>query len=159
MKDEGLLARCGRMLRGKGALILLAAAGVLLLLLGGGQAGTARNAGEDEDAARSEEYRQMLTQEMTALCGRVKGVGSVQLVITLAGGEEAVYATDSGADGRTDYVLAGGEGLLLYRKNPAVLGVGVVCTGGGDPAVQAELTALLSAALGIGSNRIHISCG
>ena len=158
MKDEGVLAKCRKLLCGKWAFVLLAAAGLLLLLLGSGQSATAQQTGQDI-AARSEEYRLMLTEELTALCGRVRGVGSIKLVITLVGGEEAIYATDSSEEGRTDYVLSGGEGLLLYRKNPTVLGVGVVCAGGDDPTVRAELSALLSATLGIGCNRIHISCG
>lgn len=162
MADEQGLKKYGKLLRGKGLLLLLAAAGILLLLLGsggrGGNTATAQQNAQDE-AARTEAYRVALTQELVALCGRVAGAGEVHLVLTLAGGGEAVYAADSTADGRTDYVLSGGEGLLLYRKKPAVLGVGVVCTGGRDPAVCRELTALLSATLGIGSNRIYISYG
>ena len=159
MADEKSIPRYIKALRGKWGLLLLAAVGILLLLVGGGQPKASASAGETDAIARAEAYRATLTEELIALCEQVKGAGRVRLVLTLAGGEEAVYATDSTADGRTDYVLSGGEGLLLYRKNPTVLGVGVVCEGGNDPAVCRELTALLSATLGVGSNRIYISCG
>ncbi|MBO5051977.1 MAG: hypothetical protein J6D31_07250 [Clostridia bacterium] len=158
MGDERTLPKYIKALRGKWALLLLAAAGVLLLLLGGGQPAAQAAPDSSEEAARTEAYRAALTEELCTLCSRVRGAGRVELVLTLSGGEETVYATDVGQDGRTDYVLSGGEGLLLYRKPPAVLGVGVVCDGGGDPAVCHELTALLSATLGIGSNRIYITC-
>lgn len=160
MADEKALSKYKKALRGKWPLLLLAAAGILLLLLGSGQTAATSSTGDaQEAAARAEAYRTALSEELTALCSKVKGAGRVDLVLTLAGGEEAVYACDSSGEGRSDYVLSGGEGLLLYRKNPTVLGVGVVCEGGGDPAVCRELTALLSATLGIGSNRIYISCG
>ena len=157
MADKEKRTALFEQLKKKWLLPALAVAGILLLLLGGGQ-GSGQPAAQ-EDGVRTEEYRAALTEELEALCGRVRGAGKVHLVLTLAGGEEAVYAADRDADGRIDYVLSGGEGLLLYRKAPAVLGVGVVCEGGGDDAVCRELTALLSATLGIGSNRIYISCG
>ncbi len=161
MADERGLQKYGKLLRGKGLLLLLAAAGILLLLLGSGARGGNTDAAQSaqDEAAGTEAYRAALTQELVALCSRVEGAGEVHLLLTLSGGGEAVYAADSTADGRTDHVLSGGEGLLLYRKTPAVLGVGVVCKGGKDPSVCRELTALLSATLGIGSNRIYISYG
>lgn len=159
MADEKTLPKYIKALRGKWALLVLAAAGILLLLLGGGQTGGTEAKSQADEAARAEAYRTSLEEELTALCSEVAGAGRVHLLLTLDGGEEAVYAADSTGDGRTDYVLSGGEGLLLYRKNPTVLGVGVVCEGGRDPAVCRELTSLLSATLGIGSNRIYISYG
>ena len=160
MTDETLFQKYVKTLRGKWVLLLLAVGGILLLLLGSSQSGNATRVDSGQEvAARAEAYRSVLTEELTTLCSEVAGAGRVRLVLTLAGGEESVYAFDSSADGRTDYVLSGGEGLLLCRKNPTVLGVGVVCEGGGDPSVCRELTALLSATLGIGSNRIYISYG
>ncbi len=153
MAHEGVFSKFLASGRGRWVILLLAVVGILLLLLGGMFDGNTQKAEVGEDSVA---YRRMLEEELTALCSGVAGAGRVQLVITLAGGEEAVYATDS-RDGQNDYVLSGGEGLLLYRKNPAVLGVGVVCQGGRDATVRQELTALLSATLGIGSNRIYIS--
>jgi len=37
------------------------------------------------------------------------------------------------------------------------LGVGIVCRGGGDPKIQRELLLLISAACGIGTNKIFIT--
>lgn len=160
MADERTLPKYLKALRGKWVLLLLAAAGILLLLLGSGQSNpTTKTVSVADEAARIERYRVALEEELVSLCGQVQGAGRVHLVLTLEGGEQSVYATDSSKDGRIDYVLSGGGGLLLYRKSPAVLGVGVVCEGGADPAVCRELTSLLSATLGIGTNRIYISYG
>jgi stage III sporulation protein AG len=85
-------------------------------------------------------------------------------MVTLAGGFEYVYATDrkTAAGGESiSYVTVGsgsGESLVyITEKPPAIVGVGVVCTGGTDPTVRQEITALLSAALGIGSNKIYVT--
>lgn len=113
-------------------------------------------------------YKQELCREIAALCASVRGVGKVQVMVTLSGGYEYVYARDlqskTGGESYTweeTYVLVGSGSaqspLLLVTKQPSVAGVGIVCEGGGDPAVQNELTALVSAAFGIGTNKIHVS--
>jgi hypothetical protein len=38
-----------------------------------------------------------------------------------------------------------------------IIGVGIVCRGGSDPTIQRELIPLVSAACGVGSNRIFIT--
>ena len=113
-------------------------------------------------------YREQLSGEIARLCAQVRGVGKVQVVVTLSGGYEYVYACDvqskTDADSSTweeSYVLVGSGSaqapLLLMRRQPAIAGVGIVCEGGADPYVQNELTALVSAAFGIGTNKIHVS--
>ena len=111
-----------------------------------------------------EEYRNGLETRMEALCGCVEGVGSVKVEVMLAGGFEYVYATDkkvTSSGESTSFVVVGsgdGESLIyLSEKPPAILGIGVVCAGGGDPAVKREITALLSATFGVGSNKIYVT--
>jgi stage III sporulation protein AG len=113
-------------------------------------------------------YREQLSNEIALLCTQVRGVGKVRVVVTLSGGYEYVYACD--VQSKTDedsstweesYVLVGSGSsqapLLLMRRQPGIAGVGIVCEGGADPYVQNELTALISAAFGIGTNKIHVS--
>ena len=38
-----------------------------------------------------------------------------------------------------------------------IVGIGIVCRGGGEPKIQRELLSLVSAACGVGSNRIFIT--
>lgn len=113
-------------------------------------------------------YKQELSEEIASLCAGVQGVGKVQVMVTLSGGYEYVYARDlqskTGGDSYTweeTYVIVGSGGsqepLLLMKKQPCIAGVGIVCEGGADPWVQNELTALVSAAFGIGANKIHVS--
>lgn len=161
MGDEKLLGKYWKNLKGKGLLLLLAALGILLLLFGGGSGNGVAEGAEDGGVLReqTESYRQALEEELTALCSKVRGAGQVSLLITLEGSEEKTYAADTTQSGAQDYVIQGGEGLLLGRQNPKVTGVAVVCTGGADPAVCRELTSLICAALNIGSNRVYICAG
>ena len=145
MKMTETLLKSLQNMKGKWTLLLLLLGGLCLLLLGGQEV-------EEAPTFDSEAYRAALTAEVTALCREVSGVGETSVLLTLEAGERLVYAEDG--DG---YVTVGGEGLLVERRPPRVLGVAVVCTGGDDPAVRERLTALLSAALGVGTNRVEIT--
>ena len=119
--------------------LLLALAGILLLLFGGGLIDLPgkQSAAKEDPAA----YRLSLERELASLCAEVKGVGRVTVMITLAEGERTTY---SGAK-------------VASVTPPAVLGAAIVCDGGGDAATRAELVHLVSALLGIGSNRVTVS--
>ena len=134
-------------------LFLLGAVGLLLLLFAGKDAAATPTASPLEGA---EEYRLTLQSEIAALCESVKGTGSARVLLTLATGEIAVYEKNVSGDSET-VALSGGDALLLCYRTPEIAGVSVVCTGGGDPAVQRELTALLCRALDLPSNAVHIA--
>ena len=46
---------------------------------------------------------------------------------------------------------------LCMDENGKITGAAVICQGGNDPAVQAQVTRLLSAALGLPTNKIQVS--
>lgn len=161
-------------------IILLAAGallGILLIVIGslGGSAGGSAGSGSvgdggiDDEARRMREYREEIEARVRALCEATEGVGggSVTVSVTLGGGYENVYATSgerrqsSGGDStKTEYLTVGSgsseSAIRLSVRPPAIAGIGVVCRGGEDPSVRAELTALLCAAFGIGASRVYI---
>ncbi len=163
---------------GKGAwwrrgwvLILGAVAGVLLILIGNGKA-TGGNADQQGTLTQTKdplyEYTELTEQRIASLCASVKGVSEVRVAVSLEGDFTYVYATDSDTqekDGNSErqeqYVTVGSgsseQTVLLTRTPPAVSGIGIVCRGGGDAGVRQELTALLSAAFDIGTNKIYIA--
>ena len=154
-----VLARLG----GKRRLPLLIAGavlGVLLLLLGsmGGDAEEERE--EDMLSLRIAEldaYEIALEEEIAALCDAVRGVSHVRVFVSL----EAGYAVQYTVNGDGDPVTVGSgsseEALYGTLLPPRIAGVGIVCAGGDRAAVQQELVALVSAALGISSNRIYVT--
>ena len=142
-------------LSGKRLFWLLPLVGLLFLLFGG-LFDTAETKNDTYDAAA---YKESLTAEVTALCRAVDGVGALSLTITFRGEEEYVYATDLSPSGGEDYVLSSGKGLLISVEHPAPSGVGIVCEGAGDPVVREALTRLVTALLGVSSNRVAIVKG
>ena len=133
-KKRGIAERFGGL-----PVILLLAAGLLLLFSGGGLFGARNETTEPGNDPAA--YRLALERELSTLCAEVKGVGRVSVMITLAEGERTAYSGSK----------------VSSVTPPAVLGAAIVCDGGGDPTVKAELTRLVSALLGIGSNRVTVS--
>ncbi len=148
-KKGGILSAFA-FLRGKWSLLLLGVLGLALLLFGGTAGTGEKNTAPEEDAG--EAYRVAMEEELTALCRQVRGAGEVSVFLTLESGVRYVYA-----EGKNGVSFSGGQGLLLRTDPPKIGGVSVVCSGGDDPAVRETLTAMLSATLGIGSNRIFIA--
>ncbi len=111
-------------------------------------------------------YAQSLEVGIARLCEGVQGVENVRVFVTLSGGYTAVYAqnSQSSASGyKNEFVLSGSgsseKPLLVGYSVPQVNGVGIVCSGGGMASVRQELIALVSASLGISSNKIYVSEG
>jgi len=139
------------------ALVLI---GVVLLILGGSVGEGSEEGTVGDYMAEAEEYRAELEQDLAALCSQIRGVGEVSAVmITLEGGEEYVWAENSGSGGTSSVVISNKQGLLVERRMPEVRGVSLVCTGGGSDTVKKELTDAISAALGVPSSRIRICEG
>lgn len=146
-------------------IVIGALCGVLLLVFGSGLGSRSdRNAAPADTAGAEEElaaYRTSLAADIRALCESVEGVSDVTVALTLSGGFRDVYATEAARDGGEQYVIVGSGGnasaLLLSRSAPEVSGIGIVCRGGISPGIRQELTALLSAAYHVPSNRIYIT--
>lgn len=157
-------------------LVVVAALGLALLLSGNGarplwQSGNEDAAAQTEQEDELAQYHRALVAEMENLCATVRGAGEVHVALSLKGGFSYLYATDSELrqDGSgleqsgKQYVTVGSgsseQGILLMRVPPEVGGIGVVCRGGDQSSVRAEIIALLSATYGVGSNRIYVTGG
>ena len=126
-------------------ILALAAAGICLLLLpraeqGATSTNTVSGDWQSEIAA--------LEEKAEALCSRVAGVDEVTVAISLAQGIEYVYSEGEGYSR---------QAMLVTERPPQISGIGVVCVGGDDPRVVQTLLSLLSAAFGVGTNRICIT--
>ena len=114
----------------------------------------------------AEDYRRELEAQLTEILRRMDGVGETEVLVTLAGSEEYVYAkaddrtvTDTQTRSSVSYVTVGGsrEALLETVAHPAVTGVVIVCEGGASPAVQEAVTRAASVACGLPTNRIYVT--
>lgn len=139
--------------------------GIFLLLYGGGafrSDGSGDSKKEEGTLAENELilYQAHLEERIRTLCESVAGVSNVTVFVTLERGYETVYATEEGEGGKEYVILGSGSSsnaLPLAKEPPKVCGIGIVCRGGGNASVRRELTALLSAAFRLSSNRIYVT--
>ena len=128
-----------------------------IVLLGVGTLGKQETSKEQSSVISLSEYESSLENKIKELCERVDGVTNVSVAVSLSSGGEYVYAKD----GKDDYVLVGSgnyeSGVLLSEKTPQISGIGIVCNFGGDQNVKYRLISLVSAACGVGSNKIFIA--
>ena len=145
-------------------LLLAGAAGILLLGLSEFWPDTSPTSdgprGSSEIVAQCDAAAELEQRLRAQLC-QVEGAGRVEVMVTLAGSEETVYARDRrvGADGATqeELVLPGGTALIEAVTTPPVQGVAVLCEGGGSATVQRRVTDIVQALTGIGTNRITVT--
>lgn len=115
------------------------------------------------------DYIQFYEDRLTALIAHIDGISGVQVMITLESTSELVYAKNEqlrengGEDGTRDYksdiALYEDEKkaespILLKENEPKIKGAAVVCNGNVND--ELKIIKLISAVLGLSSNRIQI---
>ena len=144
--------------------------GVGLLLYGNyAEKFNEKEANKDDESLQgasmdADAYAREAEERIASLCGNIRGVSNVRVAVTLSGGYNAVYAQNSQSGGsgyRNEFVLTGSGSseapLLVGYSVPQISGVGIVCKGGGDPKVRQEVISLVSATLGVSSNKIYVT--
>lgn len=148
-------------------LIVGAVAGVILLIYGGTVGGELHNKESKviEEISTYDEvkYEEALTKKIESVCAQVSGAGKVSVAVTLDGTYRAIYAQNSanGNSVKREYFLVGSgsseRALLLGYSPPEILGVAIVCTGGANSGVRAEIISLVSALLDLPTNKIYVA--
>ncbi len=170
--SDGTPERCLSSLKKNGKLTIAVVgviAGVALLVFGNRMTGKTADPVPDTPTPGTEiraveDYRIALEQRIAAITSEVSGAGSASVVVTLAGGYESVYAYDKkvtvGGESVTYITVGSGadESLVfLCERAPAIVGIGIVCTGGSNPTVKQEVISLVSAAFGVPSSKIYVT--
>lgn len=150
-------------LRGKRGIVIIISLviGVLLLLLDS-KTENKTDSKNEYDNDREIYYSEYMEKKIADFLMEVKGINNVQVFVTVDGGNEYEYAQKGYDNGvPADYLIIdtdGGEEPAVIRQIYSRLrGVGVICTNGDHAEVKEEITTLLSAALGISSNKIKVS--
>jgi stage III sporulation protein AG len=150
--------------------LLVIGVGVLLLLFPSGKAEEEEVAVESPAAQTTYDVSQ-LEEKLSQVLGEIKGVGEVQVVLTLRSGTRQVYATERSESTDTDgsgesqetvaRISAGSnqqEALEVMEIYPTFQGALVVCDGGEDPSVQLAVTKSVAALTGLSTDKISV-CG
>lgn len=119
------------------------------------------------------EYKKQIESELSDILGEIRGVGEIQVMVTIEGTTEYVYAeeldTDTDKDGekiseqyKNQIVMTeeNGKKDALVRKiiKPQISGVVIVCQGGGDVSLNERVLRAASTALNLPSSKICVEC-
>ena len=151
-------------------LFIMGGLGILLLVLGGIGASRDEKSTKNDSERHTERDASLYAAEVEAqiesICSEVYGAGNVRVAVTLRGGYRTVYASDAQSTSggyKSNTVLIGSgsseEALMICYENPEIVGIGIVCEGGDDPAVCRSIVSLISATYGIGANKIYVTRG
>ena len=115
--------------------VVLLAAGLLLMLFSS-KVGSTESAAEDSLS----KYKRELEKDLSELCSSIDGVGRCEVRVTFSEGERVEYRGTN----------------KVSETPPKVLGVTVVCDGGGRADVRAAITECMVALFDIGANRVAV---
>lgn len=109
-------------------------------------------------------YEENIEKRLTSIVSSIDGAGRTEVMVTLASGDENVYAVkEKISDGskEREYIVIDSDknesGLLLKVIEPEIRGVAIVCEGADSAKIRQEIISSVSAVLGISTNRISIA--
>lgn len=109
---------------------------------------------KENDSSQSKLYTEELERKIEDFLTSVDGINKANVILTLDTSNENVYAQSSSG---LDYILTtDGKPISVTEIYPTVRGVAISCTGGDRDDIKKKVTELISAYLGISSNRIKI---
>ena len=144
--------------------ILVLLIGVVFLLLPTNDETSDAHVAREESNTSSESVEEQLSR----ILSMIHGAGNVQVMLTVATGEEYLYQTNSsisssanGSEERNDTVTVtdsqrNDAGLIRQVNPPVYLGAVVVCQGADNPSVRLAVTEAVSRLTGLGADRITV---
>lgn len=123
---------------------------------------------DDTDA-----YKKQIESELSDIIGQIKGVGKLEVMVTIEGTTEYVYAEEVDTDNDTDGSKTSEKyqnKIVMNEKNgskealvkkiikPQISGVIIVCQGGGDLSVKERIIKAAATALDLPSGRVCVEC-
>ena len=109
-----------------------------------------------------------IEERLTNILKQIDGAGKVEVMLTIAKGEETVYQTNNETSTNTDTTQVNTDtiivtdsdknqsGLVRQKIYPAYLGAIIVCQGADDPNVRMAITDEVAKITGLKTNHISI---
>ncbi len=148
-----------------GYVVLVFVVGLALMLIPGQ---TSNDQSEQIVNLEVSTHKQPLEEKLSAILSRVAGAGEVQVVLSIAAGEETLFQTNEDITNNEDNgrintntvtVTDAGrnENGLIRQVIPEIYqGAVIVCTGADDPRIKLEIVDAVSKATGLGANKISV---
>ena len=133
-------------------IISLLALGIILILLG-----SQKSENDSTSTFSSKEYTEMLEEKLEKFLLTVDGINKVNVLITLDTSSEQVYALNQSS---FDFITINNSGkespVYVTEIFPTIRGIAITYSNGDRDDVKIKITKLVSAYLGVSSNRIEI---
>ena len=170
-KAEEFLAKL-KNLKGTKLIVFLGISGIAVIFLSDilwGKENTAeKNVTEISSESGYAAYVSETEARLADMLEKIDGVGKAEVMMTVSGTEEYIYAEEEKSDTGGDrvsrenkYVVIGGnsgkEALLRKIENPEISGVVVVCEGGDSNIVKEKVINAVSAEFYISTNKIFVA--
>ncbi len=159
-------------------IVVLGIAGILLIMLSEilpdrKKDTTESTISNDVVSEDTHAYKKQVESELSSILGEIKGVGELEVMVTIEGTTEYVYAeeldTDTDKDGektsekyKNKIVMSeqNGKKEALVKKiiKPQISGVIIVCRGGGDLNIKERVIKAAATALNLPSSKICVEC-
>lgn len=102
-----------------------------------------------------------LDEKLEQILTNIKGVGRVQVMLTVKTGEQTVYQTDKPSAEREDTVIISGSdrtqsGLIQQVISPTYRGAIVLCQGADSPSVCLAVKEAVSKVTGLDASQISV---
>lgn len=139
--------------------LLVLAIGLALLLI---PTGKTENTGSPAPTQAAQSID--MTRELTAILSQIQGVGKVQVLLTVATGEQTIYHSDENSTDtsvRLETVIItdsqrNEQALVDQVLPPTYRGAIVVCQGADSAAVKLAIVEAVSRATGLGADSISV---
>ena len=142
---------------------------VLVLLLGIGMVLMPRKTEDKKEVpVIQQQEKKMLDRELADILSKLDGAGEVQVLLTVASGEEIMYQCDKeeSIDGEVSttristITVSSADrnetGLVKKMLSPQYRGAIVICEGADQPGVRLAIVDAVSKATGLGADRISV---
>ena len=108
-----------------------------------------------------------IEEKICSIVSSVNGAGKAEVAVNISSTGEYVFAENKKSDTDTDSESCDSEiviyenndsesGLVISIRSPEVLGVAIICEGGGSAVVRSEITKLITCLFGIGADRVYV---
>ncbi len=144
--------------------MLIVLIGVVFMLV----PGKADDAQQTQLPAAQKQQEESASDLLADILSQIEGAGKVQVLLTVASGEETLYQTDderpvgeSSGTVRVETVLVSDAdrnqtGLVRQINPPTYLGAIIVCQGADSPRVQLAIVDAVSKVTGLGADCISV---
>ena len=156
MDTKRIIERIGELLKKYRYVCIVVLSGILLMTLPMG-ATSKKAEGTEKQVAETPTMEERLQN----ILSQIRGAGKVNVMLTVAAGEETVFQSDQSSSGQKDTVTVTDKdrtenGLVVQVLPPRYQGALIVCQGADNAQVRLAIAEAVASLTGLGADKITI---